>query len=85
MGGMPPVPIVGVDASASGLDAFRILLQHLPPDTGIAFVLVQHLDPHRESMPVELLGRQTGMPVSEASDIECLVEATEHEAPQTNG
>jgi hypothetical protein len=63
-----PVPVVGVGASAGGLEAFKGLLQHLPADTGMAFVLVQHLDPHRQSMLVELLGRQTQMTVSEAND-----------------
>jgi len=67
-GASPPVPIVGVGASAGGLEAFKVLLQHLPADTGMAFVLVQHLDPHRESMLVELLARQTRMPVAEAVD-----------------
>jgi two-component system CheB/CheR fusion protein len=62
------VPIVAVGASAGGLEAFKGLLRHLPTDTGMAFILVQHLDPHRESMLVELLGRQTRMPVLEAGD-----------------
>ena len=38
-------PVVGVGASAGGLEAFTKLLKHLPADTGMAFVLVQHLDP----------------------------------------
>ena len=42
-------PIVGIGASAGGLEAFTQLLQALPVDTGLAFVLVQHLDPHHES------------------------------------
>jgi len=42
-------PIVGVGASAGGLEAFTGLLKHLPVDTGMAFVLVQHLDPQHES------------------------------------
>jgi two-component system CheB/CheR fusion protein len=42
-------PIVGVGASAGGLEAFTRLLEQLPPDTGMAFVLVQHLDPEHES------------------------------------
>ena len=43
-------PIVGVGASAGGLEAFRSLLQALPSKTGMAFVLVQHLDPEHESL-----------------------------------
>jgi len=38
-------PVVGIGASAGGLEAFKHLLKHLPNDTGMAFVLVQHLDP----------------------------------------
>ncbi len=60
--------MVGIGASAGGLDAFRELLTHLPTDTGMAFVLVQHLDPHHESMLVSLLSRTTTMPVYEAED-----------------
>ena len=40
-----PFPVVGVGASAGGLEAFTELLANLPDDTGMAFVLVQHLDP----------------------------------------
>src|SRR5215475_12814165 len=64
---VPPqtFPIVGVGASAGGLEAFRQLLGHLPNDTGMAFVFVQHLDPARESVLAELLSRATDMPVKE--------------------
>ena len=55
--------VVGVGASAGGLEAFTELLKHLPPTTGLAFVLVQHLDPHHESALPELLASKTGMPV----------------------
>ncbi|HYX22249.1 MAG TPA: chemotaxis protein CheB, partial [Thermoanaerobaculia bacterium] len=58
-------PIVGIGASAGGLEAFTKLLGGLPADTGMAFVLVQHLDPRRESMLVEILARSTSMPVQE--------------------
>jgi two-component system, chemotaxis family, CheB/CheR fusion protein len=60
-------PIVGVGASAGGLEAFSALLSHLPPNTGMAFVLVQHLDPKHESALSGLLGRTTTLPVSEVS------------------
>ena len=56
-------PIVGIGASAGGLEAFTQLLQEIPVATGLAFVLVQHLDPTHESMLPELLSRVTKMPV----------------------
>jgi two-component system CheB/CheR fusion protein len=64
-GPSPPFPIVGVGASAGGLEAFRQLLGALPTDTGMAFVLVQHLDPYHESILAELLSEATLIEVSE--------------------
>jgi two-component system CheB/CheR fusion protein len=64
----PSFPVVGVGASAGGLDAFTKLLRNLPTNTGMAFVLVQHLDPKHVSLLPELLGRATSLPVSEISD-----------------
>ncbi|RKH17979.1 PAS domain-containing protein [Corallococcus sp. CA047B] len=61
-------PVVGIGASAGGLPAFLTLLEHLPPRTGMAFVLVQHLSPQHESSLQILLGRATDMPVLEATD-----------------
>ncbi|HYG33837.1 MAG TPA: chemotaxis protein CheB, partial [Clostridia bacterium] len=60
-----PFPVVGIGASAGGLEAFTNLLQHLPVDTGMAFVLIQHLDPNHESALAQLLSRATAMPVRE--------------------
>jgi two-component system CheB/CheR fusion protein len=60
-----PFPIVGVGASAGGLEAFRQLLGALPADTGMGYVLVQHLDPRHESVLAGLLSQATKMPVSE--------------------
>lgn len=60
-----PFPIVGVAASAGGLEAFTQLLRHLPTDTGMALVLIQHLDPDRESLLSEILSRFTQLPVNE--------------------
>ena len=57
--------IVGVGASAGGLEAFTELLSDLPDDTGLAFVLIQHLDPSHESHLTELLSKTSKMPVSE--------------------
>lgn len=64
----PDFPVVGVGASAGGLDAFRKFLQGVSADSGVAYVLVQHLDPNHESMMAELLNRHTAVPVLEAED-----------------
>jgi two-component system CheB/CheR fusion protein len=61
-------PVVGIGASAGGLEAVTSLLKHLPEDTGMAFVVVQHLDPAHESALSSLLSRATEMTVSEARD-----------------
>jgi two-component system, chemotaxis family, CheB/CheR fusion protein len=60
--------IVGVGASAGGLEAFTQLLRALPIDTGMAFVFVQHLDPHHESALPTLLSKATPMSVVEVGD-----------------
>ena len=61
-------PIVGIGASAGGLEAFTQLLNNLPIDTGMGFVLVQHLSPNQKSMLPDILSRTTQMPVCEAQD-----------------
>jgi two-component system, chemotaxis family, CheB/CheR fusion protein len=61
-------PIVGVGASAGGLESFALLLESLPAKTGMAFVLVQHLDPNYKSMLSELLARKTIIPLMEAQN-----------------
>ena len=58
--------VVGVGASAGGLEAFSAVLENLPPDTGMCFVFVSHLDPKHESILTSLLARTTPMPVLEA-------------------
>ena len=60
--------IVGIGASAGGLDAFKSFFGNAPADTGMAFVLVQHLSPDHKSMLSELLARTTEMSVVEAVD-----------------
>lgn len=60
--------VVGIGASAGGLDAFRKFFAHMPADSGMAFVLVQHLDPNHRSMLADLLRAHTAMPVVEATD-----------------
>lgn len=61
-------PIVGIGASAGGLEAFTTLLQNLPVDTGMAFVLIQHLAPDHESILPELLSRATAMEVHQVTN-----------------
>ena len=61
-------PIVGIGASAGGLEAFEKFFTNLPPDTGMAFVLVQHLDPTHKSILSELIKRYTSMKVVEVED-----------------
>jgi two-component system CheB/CheR fusion protein len=61
-------PIVGIGASAGGLEAFTQLLQALPSNTGMAFVLIQHLDPTHTSLLAEALSKATQMPVRQAED-----------------
>src|SRR5262245_14841019 len=67
-------PIVGIGASAGGIEAFSQLLRALPTDTGMAFVLVQHLDPTHKSQLPDVLSRTTAMPVVAVTDglrVEC--------------
>jgi two-component system CheB/CheR fusion protein len=65
---LPDFPIVGIGCSAGGLEALGVLLSGAPPDSGMAFIVVQHLDPEHPSNLPELLQRDTPMPVVEASD-----------------
>jgi two-component system CheB/CheR fusion protein len=61
-------PIVGIGASAGGLEALELFLKHVPEGSGMAFVIVQHLDPTHKGIMVELLQRVTPMPVIQARD-----------------
>ena len=61
-------PIVGIGASAGGLEAFELFFKNVPADCGMSFVLVSHLDPGHASMLSEILQRITSMPVHEALD-----------------
>lgn len=61
-------PIVGVGASAGGLEAFTQLLFSLPTEINMAFVFVQHLDPRHESMLADILAKSTKIPVQEVKD-----------------
>jgi len=60
--------IVGIGASAGGLEALELFLGHVPPASGLAFVVVQHLDPTHKGVMAELLQRATPMPVQQIRD-----------------
>ncbi len=60
--------IVAIGASAGGMQAFTELVRNLPADTGMAFVLIQHLDPKHHSVLAEILSRETHMKVAEAAE-----------------
>jgi two-component system, chemotaxis family, CheB/CheR fusion protein len=62
------VVVVAIGASAGGMEATKELLQHLPAETGLSFVLVQHLDPKHHSMLTDLLSKQATIAVSEVKD-----------------
>lgn len=64
----PSFPIVGVGASAGGLEAFTQLLGAIPSELGMAFVFIQHLDPTHPSRLTEALAKKTAMPVHEIRD-----------------
>lgn len=64
----PPFPVVGIGASAGGLEACSKLLDALPAASGKAFIFVQHLDPTHESLLVDLLAVHTKMTVRQAAD-----------------
>ena len=61
-------PVVGIGASAGGLEAFKKLLKAIPEDSGMAYVLVQHLHPGHESFLTEILQKVTKIPVAEIAD-----------------
>lgn len=60
--------IVAIGASAGGIEAFTELMSDLPADTGMAFVLIQHLDPKHHSLLTELFSKKTSMPVKEVTN-----------------
>jgi chemotaxis methyl-accepting protein methylase len=63
-----PFPIVGIGASAGGLEALELFLRNIPESSGMGFVIVQHLDPTQKGILVELLQRGTTMRVAQAKD-----------------
>jgi len=87
--GTPPrggkaFPIVGIGASAGGLEAFSQLLEHLPSTTGMAFVLIQHLDPTHASQLPEILARKSPMPVREVQGVTAVEPDHIYIAPASN-
>ncbi len=60
--------IVGIGASAGGLEAIELFFSRMPADTGISFIVIQHLSPDYKSLMVELLSKRTDMPVLRAED-----------------
>ncbi len=67
-GKQPSFYVVGIGASAGGLDAIERLFDNMPADTGMAFVIVQHLSPDFKSLMDELLARHTSMPIHRVED-----------------
>lgn len=63
---MPGFPIVGIGASAGGLEALESFFIHMPSDCGMAFVVIQHLDPTHKSLLLELIKRHTQMKIFQA-------------------
>src|SRR5436189_6231728 len=63
-----PFAVVGIGASAGGLEAFSEFFDAMPPDSGMSFVLIQHLPPERESMMASILSKHTKLPVREVVD-----------------
>jgi two-component system CheB/CheR fusion protein len=61
-------PVVGVGASAGGLDSFKRLIKAIPENAGVAYILVQHLEPSHDSMLVEILQKITSIPVQEITN-----------------
>jgi two-component system, chemotaxis family, CheB/CheR fusion protein len=60
--------VVGIGASAGGLEAFKRLIKAIPAESDMAYILVQHLDPNHESILVELLQKITRIPIHEITD-----------------
>lgn len=82
---LPRVPVVGVGASAGGLEALRDMFGAVSSPTGMSFVVVQHLDPTHRSMLAELLGRHTALTVQQADGGEQLTADTVYIIPPGHG
>ena len=64
----PTFPIIGIGASAGGLEALTLFLENVPDNSGLAFVIVQHMDPTHKCMMAELIQRATRMKVLQVED-----------------
>ncbi|SFG24424.1 two-component system, chemotaxis family, CheB/CheR fusion protein [Palleronia marisminoris] len=80
-----PLFVVGIGASAGGLEALREMLSAAGRDCALAFVVVQHLDPNHDSLLAELLGRHTTLDVRQANDGETVQPGTVHIIPPGHG
>jgi two-component system, chemotaxis family, CheB/CheR fusion protein len=67
-----PFTVVAIGASVGGLEAVSLLLKNLPPDTGMAYIYVQHLNPDHKSLLSTILGKLTKMPVQDIDDMESI-------------
>ena len=67
-GNLQPNCVVGIGASAGGLEALQQFLTFLPSNTGMAFVIIQHLAPNHKSLVTDILAKYSGMPVTEIRD-----------------
>src|SRR5438067_496102 len=63
-----PFPVVGIGASAGGVEALEAFFDGTSSHTGMAFIVVQHLSPEHQSLMAEILGRHTSMPVIQIED-----------------
>ncbi len=63
----PPTHIIGIGASAGGMEAIHDLFDYMPVNTGFSFVVIQHLSPDHKSLMAELLAKHTAMQVREAT------------------
>ena len=63
-----PFPVVGIGASAGGLSALEAFFAKVPPDSGLAYVVVQHLSPDHTSLLDEILSRRARIPVKQIED-----------------
>ncbi len=64
----PAFPVVGIGASSGGVEALELFFGAVPPNSGIAFIVVQHLDPTHESILAEIVARHAPMPVLQVED-----------------
>ncbi|MDQ3111669.1 MAG: ATP-binding protein [Bacteroidota bacterium] len=80
-----PFPVVAIGASAGGLEAVTELLKSLNPDTGMAFIFIQHLNPNHKSILPEILSRLTIMKVQEIEDMELMEPDNIYVIPHNKG